>query len=379
MRDAWRFHSPVTILFGAGRAAEVNQIVEGRPFVVTTRGARGRGPVAEIMAAFDPEVAVFDRVTANPTLEGVNQAIEAATSEDVGTIVALGGGSVMDTAKVVALAVAAPSFSLARFAGGSHEWDDVVPTRLVMMPTTAGTGAEVTPFATVWDEGARRKISVGTPRMHADFAVVDPTLTASMSWLVTLSTGLDALAQCFESVANRNATPITTSLALTGAELVWQALPILKRELTNAEARRKMAEAALLSGLAIAHTRTSLAHSMSYPVTVNFGLPHGLACALNLPAVLDFEAHSRHDGLETLAARLGLEGAPSLGRHLRELFERLGVRAAIREWIPSADVLRPLASQMMTPNRAGNSLRPVGQAEIDLILRSTSRWLEVET
>jgi alcohol dehydrogenase len=377
MRDAWGFHSPVTVLFGAGRAAEVGQFVEGRPFVVTTQGARARGPTADVMAGFDREAVVFDSVTTNPTLEGFAQAIDAATSQDVGTIVALGGGSVMDTAKVVALAVAAPSFSLARFSGGSREWDEVVPRRLVTLPTTAGTGAEVTPFATVWDEGARRKLSVGTPRMHADFAVVDPTLTASMSWLVTLSTGLDALSQCFESIANRNATPITTSLALRGVELVWEALPVLNDDLTNTEARCKMAEVALRSGVAIAHTRTSLAHSMSYPLTLNLGLPHGLACALNLPAVLDFEAPSQHDGLELVAETLGLSGAASLGGHLRELFERIGVRGAIQQWIPSADVLRSLAAEMVTPNRADNSLRAVGRAEIDLILRSTARWLDV--
>jgi alcohol dehydrogenase len=347
--------------------------------IVTTRGALGRAAAADVMAALGRDVVIYDRVTTNPTMAVVAEAIGAAAGENIGTIVALGGGSVMDTAKVVALALAGPSFSLARFSRGSHEWDDVAPRRLVTMPTTAGTGAEVTPFATIWDEGSRRKLSVGTPRMHAEVAVVDPTLTASMSWPVTLSTGLDALSQCLESIANRNATQITTALAISGVESVWEALPILVHELTDADARRRMAEAALISGLVIAHTRTSLAHSMSYPVTAHLGLPHGLACALNLPAVLDFEAPSRHEGLEKLGERLGVDGAASLGGHLRELFERLGVRPAIRQWIPSADVLRPLASEMVTPNRADNSLQPVGQGEIDLILASTARWLEGET
>jgi alcohol dehydrogenase len=193
---------------------------------------------------------------------------------------------------------------------------------------------------------------------------------------LTLSTGLDALSQCIEAVANRNATPITTALATRGVGLVPDAIRRLKDSPDDLGARTAMAEAALLSGLAISHTRTGLAHSMSYPVTAHLRLPHGLACALHLPAVVAFIAEEDDGTLAALARSLGVGSAGALREWLLELYRDLGVADAVRAHVPDVEALRPYAAEMLDPARADNSLRPVREGDVARLLDDTAGWLD---
>jgi alcohol dehydrogenase len=260
----------------------------------------------------------------------------------------------MDSAKVLRLALASEDVDLSA-ALRPDAAPDPLPTRMITVPTTAGTGSEVTPTATVWDSATATKHSVGGRGLYADVAIVDPQLTHNLPWRETLSTGLDAYSQCHEAIHNRNALPATTELAQRGLALVPPALRALRRNLGHASARAAMAEAALLSGLAISHTRTGLAHSMSYPITAHRGVPHGLACAAVLPAVLAF----------TIGADDERVGA------LHELFDDLDVRDAIGP----LDGLEALAAKMITPGRADNSPRPFSPADVRGMLATTQAWL----
>jgi alcohol dehydrogenase len=186
-------------------------------------------------------------------------------------------------------------------------------------------------------------------------AIVDPELTYDLPWRETLSTGLDAFSQCHEAIWNRNALPATTELAERGLALVPPAMRALKRDRGDISARAAMAEAALLSGLAISHTRTGLAHSMSYPITARRGVPHGLACAAVLPSVLAFTIGADDERVS----------------EMRELFEDLDVRGAIG---PLGD-LQSLAGEMLTPGRADNSLRQASVDDVRHMLAETESWL----
>ena len=139
-------------------------------------------------------------------------------------------------------------------------------------------------------------------------AVIDPELTTSLPWEVTLSTGLDAYSQCFEAIVNRNRTPLTSAIAEHGLALIPDALRTLRQDPESLPARSAMSVAALCSGLAISVTRTGLAHSMSYPITAHLGVPHGLACGICLPAVLRFNAERDDGSVADLAKRLNLIG-----------------------------------------------------------------------
>ena len=365
--------NPVRVVFGAGRLDELSTLVEGRALIVTTAGATRRGLTSRVTDQLDGAF-VHDRVQTNPTLADVDRAIAEWHGKPIDLVVALGGGSAIDVGKVLSLALVAPDFSLRRLLATDHPWDATQPLPMVAVPTTAGTGSEVTPFATLWDDDAHRKLSVTTPLLHPLLALIDPELALSLPWEVTLATGLDAYSQCFEAICNRNATPPTTAHAERGLQLVPHALGVLHSEPESLQARTDMAEAALKSGLAISHTRTGLAHSISYPVTAHLGVPHGLACALALPAVLEFNVETDDGRLARVARQAGLDGPNELVPALLKLYDQLGVTDAIRPHLPNVDALASLALEMLTPGRADNNIRSAGPQDVLAILATTERW-----
>lgn len=372
--DSWDYENPVRIVFGRGRLNDLPGLTSGRTLIVATEGMMRRGVtarVAELLRAGG--TLTYDEVASNPTVDRVEVAIDRLRGEAVDTIVAVGGGSTIDVGKVLSLALADKQIDLRNVLAGSDA-PDVQPLELIAIPTTAGTGSEVTPFATLWDADSHRKLSVTTPRLHPSVALLDPDLTLTLSWEDTLGPGLDAYTQCFEAIWNRNATPITTSLALRGLDLVPVALRQLHSTPSSIEARSDMLEAALLSGLAIGHTRTALAHSMSYPITAHLGLPHGLACALVLPAVLEFNVEGDDGRLGEVARRAGLTSARALAPSVVSLLRDLGADRAIRKFVPDGGTLQSLAPEMLTPGRADNNLRPVDADALQMILRATEAW-----
>ena len=289
---------------------------------------------------------------------------------------AVGGGSAIDTAKVLSLALGGAGADTRALVNGADARADVEPVPLVAVPTTAGTGSEVTPFATVWDDTEARKLSVAGERVFPRIALVDPTLAASLDWGDTLGPGLDAFAQCFEAIWNTNATPVTTALAERGLTLVPRALRDLHGDAGSMSARERMAEAALLSGLAISQTRTALAHSMSYPLTARLGLPHGLACALVLPAVLEYNLPGDDGRLAAVARAAGLGEAGDLLPWVTALYRELDVGESIRRYVPALGALDELAPEMLLPERADNNLRAVGADAVRGILRRTTALFE---
>ena len=135
-----------------------------------------------------------------------------------------------------------------------------------------------------------------------------------------------------------------------------------------------MAYASLLSGLAISHTRTAIAHSMSYPLTLHYGMPHGLACGFTLPAIHSFNLDADDGRLRVLAEALGFGRAEDLAGALKALLQRLGVPELVRQYVPSLDAPFTLVGEMFTPNRASNNLRPVDEHAIKAILAEALRW-----
>jgi alcohol dehydrogenase len=157
---------------------------------------------------------------------------------------------------------------------------------IIAVPTTAGTGSEVTSFATVWDEERGRKFSLARENLYPEVALVDPTLMLSKPHSLTLATGLDALSHSIESIWNINANPVSARHAVAAARAILADLPNLLRDLTNLKLRHGIAEASLNAGLAFSNTKTAIAHNLSYPITLGWGVQHGIACSFILPTVL---------------------------------------------------------------------------------------------
>src|SRR5690606_27378339 len=207
-------------------------------------------------------------------------------------LIALGGGSTIDSAKALARLLTRPAgTSLADlFVAEPLPGRVQAALPLVAIPTTSGTGAEVTPFGTVWDYDAHQKRSVVGDDLYPRLALLDPALTLGLPKDVTISSGLDAISHALESTWNRNASPASLGLVTKSLQLSLPALPRAVEEPENLDARADMMQASALAGIAISQTRTALAHAISYPLTARFGLPHGIACSFTLPALLAFNA-----------------------------------------------------------------------------------------
>ena len=288
----WRYRNPVDVKFGAGVFDTLGPLLAGRAYcLVTYDDANGGGVFADLARrvtamAGAPAVTVRN-IGPNPDFTGLAESCRtyATATRPVEAIVALGGGSVMDAAKV--LAAASGDFDRVRrhLETGKGE-EQLGRTPIVAVPTTAGTGSEVTSWATVWDTGAMKKYSLARDTLYPEVALVDPLLTVGLPRAVTISTGLDALSHALESIWNVNANPVSGALAEVAAREVLDALPLLADDLGSEALRTRLARASLFAGLAFSNTRTALAHALSYHLTLHHGVPHGIACSFSLPMVM---------------------------------------------------------------------------------------------
>ncbi len=283
----WNYQNPVKVIFGDGQFRSLADLIGGRRYALVTYPDSPFPELANTLASqAGAPVLTIEDVAPNPDYELLRrQSAKFAGLDEIEVIVALGGGSVIDSAKV--FAAAGGSFDrVATFLETKEGADAFSFLPIIAVPTTAGTGSEVTCWATVWNEAQGKKYSLAHPRLYPETAFVDPELMLGKPYGLTMATGLDALSHSLESIWNVNANPVSARHAVAAARLIIDALPKLLRDLGNANLRRDMAEASLCAGLAFSNTKTAIAHNLSYPITLGWGVQHGIACSFTLPTVL---------------------------------------------------------------------------------------------
>lgn len=323
---AWAYSNPVKTCFGEDSFALLPALIDSRSYCVVTYGEPFFLSLVERLAATSvPPLHVVSDVAPNPDFALLSQ--QSARLSDLASypevFVAIGGGSVIDTAKV--LAAAGGDFArVQQFLETKSGEERLADTPIIAVPTTAGTGSEVTCWATVWDSVAQRKHSLARPALYPEHALIDPLLMLDKPNGLTVATGLDALSHALESLWNVSANPISASLAVSSAREVLTVLPQLAEDLSSKRLRARMAQAALMSGLAFSNTRTAIAHSISYPITLRHNVAHGIACSFTLPIVLRSVADS--DGLcaEALKNIFGPD-LNAASERLTDFLIRLGV------------------------------------------------------
>jgi phosphonate metabolism-associated iron-containing alcohol dehydrogenase len=284
----WSYHNPVEVKFGRGSFSRLADALAGRKYVLVTYGDEYfRQLSREIEAQAGRPVLTIDDIAPNPDIALLKLQIErfAALDAQPQVVVALGGGSVIDSAKVFA-AARGDFDAMDAYLKKRTTADTIKPWPLIAVPTTAGTGSEVTCWGTVWDNAGGVKFSLAHPGLYPEFSVVDPDLMIGKPRDLTVQTGLDALSHSLESLWNRNANPVSMAHAITAARGVLSTLPLLADDLRNVELREGMARAATLAGFAFSNTKTAIAHSLSYPITLRHGVPHGIACSFSLPMII---------------------------------------------------------------------------------------------
>lgn len=291
------FYNPVRILAGHDGLEKLALYLEEtsreKKILLLTRGMDfSQSPAGQALrkALAGRDVREEELTLSNPDVADMAAMLERVGGEPYGLILAVGGGSVMDTAKTLALAIPAGirgTEGLRAFIA-AEAYEAVQPIPWIGVPTTSGTGSEVTPWATVWDRERECKMSCSYSHNFAALAVVDPVCTATCPAALTISSALDALCHSTESFWACRTNEVSQTFALLSIGLIRRHLEDLAAHPDDAELRLLIGKASLYAGLAFSNTKTTVCHSVSYPMTERFGVPHGTAAALTLGDFMDF-------------------------------------------------------------------------------------------
>jgi alcohol dehydrogenase len=252
---------------------------------------------------------------------------------------------------------------------------DTVP--IIAVPTTSGTGSEVTPFASVWSLELSKKFSISGTDLLPINVILDPRLTDSLPKNVTLSSGMDTISHALESLWNRNRTEESSRYAIRSLELSLKSLPKLMEDLSDSESRDKMLLSSFLGGLAIAQTRTALAHSISYPLTAKHGVPHGIACSFALPQILAFNAEKEPNYFNDLAMKFNFKNAEDFARSIQQLLEFCKIQEELLKNLAGKQDIINLIGEMLDPTRAGNNIREAKTEDIGKIIEKAAEMLRL--
>ncbi len=327
----WSF--PTRILFGTGAAAqtgaEAARLGAKRALVVTDKGVVKAGIVERVLGplrAAGIEVAVFDDVLGNPIEKNVHDGVRAFRQAAADLVVALGGGSPLDVGKLIRLGVrhTRPLVDYDDATGGDRFITADVPP-MIALPTTAGTGSEVGRSGVVTLDVNHRKTVIFSPHLLANAAILDPELTRSMPPFVTAATGFDALTHCLEAYVAKGDHPMADGIALEGLKLCARHLARAVEHGDDLEARGGMMRAAMMGAVAF-QKGLGACHSLAHPLSSECGLHHGLANALALPAVVEFNAPIAGERLAAVSEVLGGEkSAAGCAATLRRLRKAIGL------------------------------------------------------
>lgn len=330
------FYNPVSTYFGNGSLSKIQELTENETVtLVTFPEAASLGLIEKIKLLLGNRlIHVIDNVQPNPDVAHLRETYENFWSkfEHCDTVLAVGGGSSIDTAKALIVGTETKKFeSLLTLLSTAQKITPASFKKLIAIPTTAGTGSEVTPWATIWDSEKQKKYSLHLDCTWPTAAIIDPELMLTVPKSITISTGLDALSHAFEAIWNINANPISDTFAVSAIKDILDCLPHLSNDLANQELRSRMALAALKAGMAFSNTKTALAHSISYEMTLRYGLAHGIACSFTLPYVLGLAWGIDKSRDEVLQHLLG-ENLSEAQTKLLNFLDSLNVKAEFRDY-----------------------------------------------
>jgi len=358
------------LVFGAGaqeNAAEhLRKIGAARPFIVAGHSSRAHA------ARLHPHAQIDHSISREPTVGDFERILAAARACEPDVIVGIGGGSVLDVAKLIAALVGGTQ-SLGEVWGIGKLAGRTLP--LLCVPTTCGTGSEVSPNAILLDEESLSKKAVISPYLVPDAAFVDPVLTLTVPPQITAATGLDALTHCIEAFANNFAHPLVDTWAIDGIRHIAAHLALAVREPRNLNARTHLALGSLYGGLCLGPVNTAAVHALSYPLGSRYHIAHGHANAILLPHVLRFNLPAAPERYAAIALALGADArgaamataCAGIAR-LWQIIEETGLEMRLAALgVPKSAIASLAADGLAVTRLMRNNLRSITQREAEAI------------
>lgn len=299
------------IFAGPSSIEKINDIVKEcnvqKVLLITDQGVWNTGLVAKPIALLESEgiqVDVINQTPPEPEIGHVNEIFNLAKEKNSQMVIGIGGGSAMDVAKIVAL-MFTNQIPLKEMLGTDKVKNPGIPTLLI--PTTAGTGAEATPNAIVLVPEEELKVGIVSSKMMSNYVILDPLLTLNLPKTITAFTGVDALAHAIECYISKKGNPFSDMYALQAVRLISRSLRKAYHNGQDVEARHDMILGALYGGISIATSSTTAVHALSYPLGGKYRIPHGLSNAILLPSVMEFNLDAAEQKFRDIADAMGLD------------------------------------------------------------------------
>jgi alcohol dehydrogenase class IV len=373
---------PTDVHFGFGSSrslpAHVRSLSARSVFVVTDPGVRASGIVDAIATVLDQaaiDFSIYDQVTADSGSTLICDAVDKLKTGRGDLVVGVGGGSALDTAKAVAVLATNPGSPL-DYVGLHKVRNRPLPT--IAMPTTAGTGSEVSLWSVFTDDARKLKVAIGGVLLYPTVALCDPDLTMGLPAALTASTGMDALAHAVECYTNKACQPISAALALRAIELIGSHLRSAVLDGRDRESRYAMMLASTMAGMAMNPTRLGLAHALAMPLgSWGLKIPHSIAIAVTLPLVMQFNASAAPDRFAAVARALGgrVDGGSTLDAAERAapdvgcLANAIGIPKGLSEYGLREDHVSEVVDEAMKSGNVAVNPRSTSREELAEILR----------
>lgn len=354
----WVYRQPVEIHFGIGKIHNLESLIDKihghRGLLVIGYHFWKNGFAQQLMKESRGRItAEFHEIAPNPDVEMVDACAAAARSAKADFIIALGGGSVLDCAKASAV-VALGNNSILDYYGTEL----ALPTEhlpLIAVPTTSGTGSEVTSVSVISDYKTGRKLPLASDALYPNIAVIDPELTVSLSAQVTASTGIDVLSHALEGYWSKGHQPVCDALAIHAGRLIFEYLPVAYEEPKNLTAREKLSEAAVIAGMAFNLSKTTASHACSFPLTNIYKIPHGEACGMTLDYFTRINGkYDKDKRIYFYARELGFESIEDFADGISKLKKKIGLRRDLKEFHLSDEDIWSLVRLSKHPNIRNN-------------------------
>ena len=348
MYKVGEFYAPGKIIFGPGGLSQVGAEAKrlgSKVLIVLGKSAMKKSGALDrlthLLIENNLEYVIYENVPSDPTVETIDNGTSLARKENCNLVIALGGGSVLDTGKAIS-AMVTNEGSVADYQEieGKGRKFKTKTLPFIAIPTTSGTGSEATKNAVITNTEFSLKKSIRDPMLIPEVALVDPELTLSLPPHITADCGGDALTQCIESYLGKKSQEITDALSLHAIGLIGKSLVKAVKDGKNLEARKDMAMAALLSGLCLSNSGLGAVHALSHPLGVYYKIPHGLSCAVLLPYVMEYNLPVVTKKLAKIAQSLGedisllseTEAAQRAVERIKEILSQAGIKSNLSEW-----------------------------------------------
>ncbi|MCD6156599.1 MAG: iron-containing alcohol dehydrogenase [Candidatus Atribacteria bacterium] len=364
------FRLPREIYFGWGKGAEAGELVKSlgkKAFIVTGRRATKEtgilGVVTSSLEKAGLEWVVFDQVEPEPSLETVDAGLRKAYQENCDLVLSLGGGSALDCGKAIAGLLGQDESVVPYFNGIKNLEGPGAPW--VALPTTAGTGSEMTNNAVLTNYRLGIKKSFRSPYLVARMAIIDPQFTVFLNARLTASSGIDALVQAIEAFTSPRTNPVSELLALEAIRLLWQFLPRAVAKGDERHFREQVAKGSMISAMAFANASSGPAHGLSHIIGPAFGIPHGEACGLLFPVTMRFNREVLGTKYVAIAKAVGIEGASqeeiigAFEKAFRGLLEKIGLRTRLRDFGVTKEALRKVVKEELIQRSLRENPRPI--------------------